>query len=620
MSFASCSQDVIETNQPSEGTKKTLRIKVSVPDAESRAIDSSSPYAIHSLYIVTFNGDGAMVGSGAVTYDTGQVSVSDDIEISTNYGETVTVYAVANLMNSTVLRYVGTLTEFQDLVTKVADPANLQSGKISLNGADLSTSGQVMVSDGANATITENMQAVSLTLHAQCAKVHFNINLSKAGTVPLNPVTILDYQLCHVPLSSYLLGRSVSDATEVVAPEGLYGNFPAVHGPWTDSFSFDSYIYENHSGTNSNIDSEQGRNATNATRHASYLSLRVKYGSAIRIYRFYLGTLGNNDYSNFNVNRHYDYTMNVNLYALVEGDQRSVSPGGDPNVGDYLFSDGTWGALVTNEVTASHYPIAVVFSTSPTETDRAAGFTHGYAVAIASAGAQLKWASSDAAYISTAVNTPVTTIDAVKADRDGRTKTAAIAALSDYSKAKYPSVWYATHFGSGDIGLTNNGSVSESSKGSTESKRYNSSGFVAPLGTSGWFLGSIGQYWEIAKNLGTGYSESSTILPEGGANPVENPRYWYISGGSEANKNAIVERFSAAKSVYTQTDNTELSYAMPWLASTYETWYWTSSEFSAANGFGVDWDSSGGNFNLSGSSAKSYSDTSNRGVRPVIAF
>jgi hypothetical protein len=48
------------------------------------------------------------------------------------------------------------------------------------------------------------------------------------------------------------------------------------------------------------------------------------------------------------------------------------------------------------------------------------------------------------------------------------------------------------------------------------------------------------------------------------------------------------------------------------------TYWFVFSEFSAANGFNVNWNNNG-NFNLNGNNAKSNSNTNNRGVRPVIA-
>ena len=329
----------------------------------------------------------------------------------------------------------------------------------------------------------------------------------------------------------------------------------------------------------------------------------------------------------------YKYTFQVTVNSHMALASIAVTPWGveseapvqmtnanTAKVGDYLFSDGTWGALgESSSWTSSHYPIAVIFSNKTSDIDRAAGYTHGYAVAIASAGSGLRWAA-EGAYGAThqVQDNLLTTLEEVKTDLDGRTETAKIVALSDFSKENYPSVYYATHFGTAEIGLTNNSNVSEYKKDSEESTTYNSSGFAAPSGTSGWFLGSIGQYWELAKNLGKNVSENSEF--------TEGDNYWHILIESVSDNRISVEGyFCAVKSVYTQTDNTEQSYAMPWIKNSFESWYWTSSELSATNGFVVSWPSNDtyGYFNLFGKFSKSYAsdlDSNNRGVRPMIAF
>ena len=275
-------------------------------------------------------------------------------------------------------------------------------------------------------------------------------------------------------------------------------------------------------------------------------------------------------------------------------------------VGDYLYSDGSFAhSSSMPTATEARHPIAVVFSTTTSSTDNAAGYKSGYAIALASAGAQLTWCKSGIGAASASVNSAVTTLAAAKADLDGRTKTSVVVSRSDFSKANYPSFYYATHFGTSEIGLTT-GTGSSSSEASG-----GSAGYAAPTGTtvknSGWYLGSIGQYYLVAKNLGGNIDNPSSTWQEGGS------KYWYVSGVSQANKNALEAIFTKGSSSWAP------SFGMPWSSNQYSTWYWTSSEFSAANGFYVSW-YYGGSFSLDGSSAKSYTYTGNRGVRPVLAF
>ena len=328
----------------------------------------------------------------------------------------------------------------------------------------------------------------------------------------------------------------------------------------------------------------------------------------------------------------YKYTFQVTVNSHLAYASVAVTPWGveseaaaqmtnanTAKVGDYLFSDGTWGALgESSSWTSSHYPIAVIFSNKTSATDRAAGYTHGYAVAIASAGAELSWAA-EGAYGAThqVQDNLLTTLEAAKTDLDGRTETAKIVALSDFSKENYPSVYYATHFGTAEIGLTDNSNVHSFNVGSEESTNYNSSGFAAPSNTSGWFLCSTGQFWEIVKNLGCNVSEQSVFYESGSIS-------WYIEGVSELNKTIVEGYFMKAKSNYSQTDNIEKSWSIPYyyiMSNTgrYDAWHWTSSEFSNNYSFLMGWDYST-TISFYAKLSKSSSNSNNRGVRPVIAF
>ena len=320
---------------------------------------------------------------------------------------------------------------------------------------------------------------------------------------------------------------------------------------------------------------------------------------------------------NLTMNSGYKYTFQVSVNSHLAVASVAVTPWGTEtqnvidmnvasedrpvNVGDYLFSDGSWGPYTEGTATASHYPIAVIFSNTTSLTDQAAGYRRGYAVALASCGAQLTWAKTGTIGVNTQVHPTLTnSLELAKANLDGRTETNRIKTLSDFSKENYPSAYYATHFGTSEIGLTSGtGSSSTEASGG-------SAGYAAPANTSGWFLGSIGQYYLVAKNLGGNIDTgTNNTWSEGGS------KYWYISG-SQANKTTLEGYFSAGSNTWAP------SFGMPW-ASNYCTWYWTSSEFSAANGFYVGWHLNG-NFYLCGDTAKSILATNNRGVRPVIAF
>ena len=304
-------------------------------------------------------------------------------------------------------------------------------------------------------------------------------------------------------------------------------------------------------------------------------------------------------------------TVNISAQNFVDADQTTNVNG--TRIGDYVFSDGTWGPL--ENISATHYPIAVIFSNNPSATDIAAGYKHGYAIALASAGGQLTWAKADAEYVNKRIRSEVATdFNAVLKDYDGRTETDALktAAGDNFTKENYPSAWYALNFGTDAVNLTDNSDPTKAAESTTPSTAYK-----APAGTSGWYLGSAGQYYLVALNLGGNITSDMTWHHDNAnldADDNNAQAQWnYITGVSEANLNQLNTLFNAGASDYATV------VPMVWKANTYETWYWTSTEFSAGRAFSVYWNFDG-NFNLNSGNAKSNSDTNNRGVRPVLAF
>jgi len=137
-------------------------------------------------------------------------------------------------------------------------------------------------------------------------------------------------------------------------------------------------------------------------------------------------------------------------------------------VGDYLFSDGTWGSLVDN--LGSAQPIAVVFSNKTSSINY--GWTHGYAMALKNASTSVIWGSTE----TNPTGTFITTTPAVIADKDGHNH--AVYTNSSTYPASYAAITYT-------------------------------STVAAPSNTSSWFLPSSGQWYDILVNLGkmsaTGY-------------------------------------------------------------------------------------------------------------------
>lgn len=287
-------------------------------------------------------------------------------------------------------------------------------------------------------------------------------------------------------------------------------------------------------------------------------------------------------------------------------------------IGDYVFNDGTWGPL--ENISNDRYPIAVIFSNTPSATDIKAGYTHGYAMSLVAAGPFCPWATAGATGLNTQVQAKfLTDIAAIKSDYDGRTETNKVLALADAKadnyknlKTLYPAFYYATRFGTADVGYNDNTQQSGETEGG-------STACAAPKakGTSDWYLGSIGQYYLVAKNLGGNMSDETDASWLTG-----ETKYWYIGNNSSfANAAGVSDKITAAAKAMSDADVTAYTpnIIRCETGEGYITWYWTSSEFSADRGFSVYW-SVNGNFSLSGNDVKSTVRANNRGVRPVLAF
>jgi hypothetical protein len=138
------------------------------------------------------------------------------------------------------------------------------------------------------------------------------------------------------------------------------------------------------------------------------------------------------------------------------------------NVGDYLFSDGSWGSL-SDSIIGSVKPIAVIFSNTTSTIDKGHKWMHGYAMALMDA-CSGKWSSVN----DNPTGTYTKTTDQVMTDKDGYTHTGMIQTTAYLA------------------GIAATGYTAKDKSGNT----------VTVTGTSGWYLPSIGQWYDICANLG----------------------------------------------------------------------------------------------------------------------
>jgi hypothetical protein len=466
-----------------------------------------------------------------------------------------TIYAVANLPSDS-LKNVATVSDFNKKFILMSSAATLG------NGSNMTMFGQTS-SVTISATAASNTPSITLTRLG--SKVTFNIT-------PATGITITGYQLCHVPMASYI--TSATDSTYFNA-KGTYGNFDAVSNlSSTTTISPTFYTYENLVGRKSGATSYFSRSASNAPTDATYLLIYAQQRDSCwhAIYRIYLGGRGTNDYANYNIYRNYNCTYNIHIDGADAADVRVTYL--VPKAGDYYYSDGNWSDGTVAPISGKTV-IGIIFSTTTSSTDQSHGWTHGYAMALTNAASDVAWSSST--YASTQEFTPlVSSLTDYETQLDGYThcqtiKTKAGSNLSSY----YPAIYYALNY----------------------------STYTAPSSSSGWYLPSSGQWYQIITNLGgisTGTTPTSTTDPGSGLT------YWYYSSMASTASSGINSYLSKVVSgsnlIDWSTSNSRL--------------YWCSSERSGLRVCYMGFYNSG-KLTLDECIKTEYSDVR---VRPVIAF
>ncbi len=290
-------------------------------------------------------------------------------------------------------------------------------------------------------------------------------------------------------------------------------------------------------------------------------------------------------------------------------------------VGDYFYSDGTWSSVYDTKGNTRSL-VGLVFSTNVSSTDIAAGYTHGYVMALTDAGynynsgspTKVKYKYRDYDDVPTSgpkaaglfnIGTTATQYSdntgywaAVKADLAGREHTTAI--LADANQAEYLAAHAAAEYG-----VTVPGPAAESNK------------------TSGWYLPSIGQLYALAYNFGgrTAWSgltfNNGSKANEGAYNEYHN---CYFTAGADVTTTAINDFLTAR--LVTAAGLTAGQHYQPFIdrhtesetASNQWCAYWSSSDYSAFNGLYLHFTSNGNLLFNCLSKAYAYY------VRPVLAF
>jgi hypothetical protein len=554
--FSSCVDDSVTsgstTSSDSTQVRLTFNLQQQTSLTRSLSPTGTSESQVDNINVLIFDSNGKLIGSAYQTYGTSQTS-SFTVTVPTHVASSCTIYAVANLPSDS-LKNVATISDFNKKFILMSSATTLG------NGSNMVMFGKMSPVAISSSSSSNNFTGFTLTRLG--SKVTFNIT-------PATGITITGYQLCHVPMASYL-----TDATDSTHfnPNATYGDFTSVSGLGsTTKVSPCYYMYENLVGRKSGATSFFSRSKSNAPTNASYLMVYAARADSgwHAVYKIYLGGTGMSDYTNYNVPRNYSYTYNINIDGADEADVRVRCL---PNIGDYYYSDGTFGA---SSSPTGKTPIGVVFSNAISAADSVKGWTHGYAMALTNAQSTglIVWASS--AYQNTQeFTTEINTLALMESDMDGYSHCQTIKNKSAYSQTNYSPIYYALNYGTASIGGTK---------------------YAAPSSASGWYLPSEGQLYLIIKNLG-GITRAVDV------NNTTNG-YWTSSATTAA---TAINTYLSAVSGET-IDNTSIS----------GRWFWSSSEWSASNVCYVGF-SSDGNLYIK---YTTKSDVGNElRVRSVIAF
>ena len=247
-----------------------------------------------------------------------------------------------------------------------------------------------------------------------------------------------------------------------------------------------------------------------------------------------------------------------------------------PKIGDIFYSDGSYSSSLVSGKT----PVAIVFSTTTSTADQAKGFVHGYAMALQNAGTSTttyQWYTSNSG---NPTGSSITTAAQIIADKDGLSHTGTI-----------QTTGYAA-------GIAAKGYIAKDKSGNS----------VYLNGTSGWYLPSIGQWYDICVNLGGMVTSSGVAYTSTSTGWLR----WYSGDESPNSGKNYSSLCASAISTYLNVLKTN-GYSVDLLTNSDEV-YWTSSENPPTYAYLV-------NFRSSGSMhLDSYGKSNPYRVRPVLAF
>ncbi|WP_245601961.1 DUF4906 domain-containing protein [Xylanibacter oryzae] len=532
----------------SEMSPRTVSLTVNISRQSPTIVTRAISDAIDNIDILIFDGQGHLIGSAYTS--TSPTSVT----LPTRFGSNCAICAVANTGSSSYLDGISTLTELRAKVTApVSDPASALS---------------IMYGETPNVTINASTATQSVLVKRIYSRYAFTIT-------PSSDIAITDYQLCNVPNECFIAPGSSNNPTtgysginysSVTTSASAGGVVTA--GPY--------YVLENIAGKNSSITASEQRTSANAPSGASYILINAKryagWGAGWKsTYRIYLGGVTSAttpvvDCTDFNIYRGYDYNCNISIFGSGANDARVTytalpSSGrsnfytGDAIVGNYLYSDGTNGTTFKANQT-----VGIIYSSEITQAQYDAGCRHGRVLALknANSGNGCYWSSTNNSpytdHTSTGhlyATTFKTCFDDVSSGYD------ALNANPSYVNTSSNYAWYYCRTYNDGTSRTN----------------------VSPSTNTGWYLPSVGEWWDIMENLGTWTSDQYTTIKGMRTSTTAIPAY-------------IIQ--SLPTSTYFDALNTKLSTAGgdKIIPSSGAYYFWSASENGGSYAVVVDFRSS----------------------------
>ena len=585
--LSSCAGEELSSTSQNSGDTATVNLTFCISDGnQTRAITPANENIVSDITVMIFDANNSLIGSKYMSsVSAGSVSVP----VTTRSASNCKIYAIANTGSSSYFAGVNAIDKLNTMYTTISSAADLEN-----NGSTSGSTGAMMIGHVDVPTINSGTNQFAIPLYHQCGKFTFTIT-------PASGVTVTGYQLCNVPLSSYITDSHVpTSASSIAGPpagSGNYSNFTAVSGlSQTTALSKTYYIYENLCGSNSSATSEALRNSSNvpvsSSASASYLLITAKGSGWASTYRVYLGGMTNiatpaTDLTNFNVYRNLNYQCNISLGATGgKTDARvtyQVTSGrnnmyiGDATIGNYLYNDGTNGTTFKSGQT-----VGIIYSCELTQAQYNAGCRHGRVMALKNANSSNygTWGSGSPYTDHSSTGHPYVS-DFKTYFEDVSSGYDAMSANSSYVNISSNYAWYYCKSYNDGVASKNLGNTSNN------------------VGV--WYLPSAGDWWDIMENLGTWSASDKTTLISMRSSPTGLGNY-IISSSNGSYFDALNVKLNAAG-------------GNPIVPSGSQPYYfWSASEYTSNYAGGLGFNSTGVHLGYSDKTGNSSY------VRAVLAF